>query len=39
MRPTDANFLEQPKVGIVPCKFWADGKCRKGENCTFRHDM
>ncbi|CAG7963791.1 unnamed protein product [Penicillium olsonii] len=26
------------KVGLVACKFWAEGMCRKGDNCTYRHD-
>ncbi|KAL7752472.1 hypothetical protein RI367_002006 [Sorochytrium milnesiophthora] len=28
----------QRKVGTVPCMFWKEGRCRKGDACTFRHD-
>lgn len=34
----DANYMQQPKVGIVPCRYWREGKCLKGDECTFRHD-
>ena len=32
------NYGKQPKVGIVPCRYWKEGKCLKGDDCTFRHD-
>jgi hypothetical protein len=35
---TRASGPQPYKAGTVPCKFFADGLCRKGDNCTFRHD-
>ena len=32
------TMKQQPKVGIVPCRYWREGKCLKGDDCTFRHD-
>ena len=22
----------------LPCKFWQEGKCRKGDECTYLHE-
>ena len=29
---------KHPKAGLVPCRYWKEGKCIKGDDCTFRHD-
>lgn len=34
----NTDYGRQPKVGIVPCRYWKEGKCLKGDDCTFRHD-
>ncbi|KAI9719046.1 MAG: hypothetical protein M1812_003676 [Candelaria pacifica] len=26
------------KAKTLPCKYWASGKCKKGDRCTFLHD-
>ncbi|PLN84737.1 hypothetical protein BDW42DRAFT_191346 [Aspergillus taichungensis] len=36
-KPNPPN-KQHPKVGLVPCRYWASGKCRKGSDCTYRHD-
>ena len=32
-----ANAVQFTGVPRVPCKFWQEGKCRKGSECTFLH--
>ncbi|PLB53439.1 hypothetical protein P170DRAFT_349544 [Aspergillus steynii IBT 23096] len=36
-RPS-APGKKHPKAGLVPCRYWPEGKCIKGDDCTFRHD-
>ena len=33
----DGKSHEPPKF-LYKCKFWEQGKCRKGDKCTYRHD-
>ncbi|KAK1215215.1 hypothetical protein PQX77_022188 [Marasmius sp. AFHP31] len=32
------QFSRFPWTPTKPCVYWAQGKCTKGESCTFRHD-
>ncbi|KAH6655799.1 hypothetical protein BKA67DRAFT_657711 [Truncatella angustata] len=34
----DGKGINRSLIGTKPCTFWAQGKCAKGEQCTFRHD-
>ncbi|EEQ91502.1 hypothetical protein RJZ56_003241 [Blastomyces dermatitidis] len=34
----DFKHKKHPKAGLVPCRYWKEGKCLKGDDCTFRHD-
>jgi hypothetical protein len=27
-----------PNKFLLPCRYWPQGMCRKGANCTYRHD-
>ena len=30
--------VNQALIGTKPCTFWRQGKCARGDKCTFRHD-
>ncbi|KAK9413796.1 hypothetical protein SUNI508_11614 [Seiridium unicorne] len=34
----DHKGINRSLIGTKPCTFWAQGKCAKGDQCTFRHD-
>ncbi|CRG88402.1 hypothetical protein PISL3812_05432 [Talaromyces islandicus] len=34
----DPEAKKHPRAGSVPCRFWRENKCLKGDDCTFRHD-
>lgn len=34
----DHKGINRALIGTKPCVFWAQGKCAKGDQCTFRHD-
>lgn len=34
----DQKGINRALIGTKPCSFWAQGKCAKGDQCTFRHD-
>ncbi|KAH8671564.1 hypothetical protein BX600DRAFT_510231 [Xylariales sp. PMI_506] len=34
----DRKAINRSLIGTKPCSFWAQGKCAKGDQCTFRHD-
>lgn len=35
---TGASGKLHPKAKTVICKFWQEGKCKKGDDCTFIHE-
>lgn len=35
---TKSNDPKPYKYQQVQCRYWAEGRCRKGDNCTYRHD-
>ena len=33
-----APQVDQNKFFQLPCRFWKEGKCKKGSECTYRHE-
>ncbi|KAK1780812.1 hypothetical protein QBC45DRAFT_407583 [Copromyces sp. CBS 386.78] len=36
--PDHLKGINRSLIGTKQCIFWAQGKCAKGDKCTFRHD-
>ncbi|KAL6856863.1 hypothetical protein ACP4OV_018245 [Aristida adscensionis] len=36
--PTYGNRTEHRRVNKNPCKFFAEGRCRRGQNCPYLHE-
>lgn len=36
--PDHLKGINRSLIGTKQCSFWAQGKCAKGDKCTFRHD-
>ncbi|KAG9255753.1 uncharacterized protein F5Z01DRAFT_673048 [Emericellopsis atlantica] len=40
-KPGPSTIHKPPNVALIgtkPCTFWQQGKCARGDKCTFRHD-
>ncbi|TGO62543.1 hypothetical protein BCON_0019g00800 [Botryotinia convoluta] len=35
---TDNDLRVAPRPGSVPCRYWIQGHCRNGADCSFGHD-
>ena len=35
---TQPEKMKYTGVPILPCRFWQEGKCRKGDQCTYLHE-
>ena len=33
----EAIGVKVPDVRRAPCKFWSEGRCKRGEACSFAH--
>lgn len=38
-KQTKSGRDKSPPKFVLPCKYWQLGRCQKGTNCTYRHDI